>query len=298
MAGSVSLSLVGPRRRSATEPFWVRVTLLTIAGLFLALFLLMPLWVVVSSALKEGLGGYVRALGLPDTVSAIRLTLLVTGIAVPINVAFGLAAAWAIARFEFRGKALLVSLIDLPFSVSPVVAGMLFVLLFGAQGIFGPWLAEHGIRVIFAVPGLVLATLFVTFPFVTRELIPILEAQGPEQDLAALTLGAGPLRTAWHVTLPNVRWGLLYGTLLCTARALGEFGAVSVVSGHVRGRTNTLPLHIETLYNEYQFTAAWAVSSLLVGVAVVTLVARKVLEWQIRRSLRSAQERVTAGGAP
>ncbi|MFZ5491403.1 MAG: sulfate ABC transporter permease subunit CysW [Pseudomonadota bacterium] len=270
-----------PRPHSAvTEAPWLRRLLIGVALLFLASFLLLPLLLVFAEALRNGLATYFAALGDPETLSAMRLTLIAAAIAVPLNLIFGVAAAWAIAKFEFRGKALLISLIDLPFSVSPVIAGLIYVLIFGAQGWAGPWLIEHGIEVIFAVPGIVLATVFVTFPFVARELIPLMQEQGSEQEQAALTLGACGWQTFWHVTLPNIRWGLLYGVLLCNARAMGEFGAVSVVSGHIRGLTNTLPLHVEILYNEYQFAAAFAVASLLAGLALVTLTLKTWLEWR------------------
>ena len=263
-----------------TEAPWLRRLLIAVALAFLASFLLLPLLLVFAEALSNGVATYWAALADPETRAALRLTLVAAGIAVPLNLVFGVAAAWAIAKFEFRGKALLVSLIDLPFSVSPVVAGLIYVLIFGAQGWAGPWLVAHGVEVIFAVPGIVLATIFVTFPFVARELIPLMQEQGSEHEQAALTLGASGWQAFWHVTLPNIRWGLLYGVLLCNARAMGEFGAVSVVSGHIRGLTNTLPLHVEILYNEYQFAAAFAVASLLAGLALVTLGVKTWLEWR------------------
>jgi len=263
-----------------TEAPWLRRLLITIALLFLSSFLLLPLLLVFTEALRNGVATYFAALRDPETLSAMRLTLLAAGIAVPFNLVFGISAAWAIAKFEFRGKALLISLIDLPFSVSPVIAGLIYVLMFGAQGWAGPWFAERNIEIIFAVPGIVLATIFVTFPFVARELIPLMQEQGSEQEQAALTLGASGWQTFWRVTLPNIRWGLLYGVLLCNARAMGEFGAVSVVSGHIRGLTNTLPLHVEILYNEYQFAAAFAVASLLASLALVTLGLKTWLEWR------------------
>ena len=247
---------------------------------FIAFFLVLPLVAVFAEALAKGFGTYDTALTDPDALSAIKLTLLVAAISVPLNVAFGLCAAWAIAKFDFRGKSLLWSLIDLPFSISPVVAGLVYVLLFGAQGWFGPWLVDHGVRIIFAVPGIVLATILVTFPFVARELIPLMQEQGRADEEAALALGASGFRTFVRVTLPNIKWGLLYGVLLCNARAMGEFGAVSVVSGHLRGLTNTMPLHIEILYNEYNFAAAFAVASLLALLALVTLVLKTSLEWK------------------
>jgi sulfate transport system permease protein len=259
------------------EPRGVRWALTAAALAFLGLFLVVPLIAVFAKGLEQGLGVYWAALTDPIAQSAIRLTLLAAVIAVPLNVVFGLAAAWAIAKFKFPGRNLLVTLIDLPFSVSPVISGMIFVLLFGARGLFGPWLQAHDLKVIFAVPGIVLATVFVTFPFVARELIPLMEAQGTDEEEAALTLGASGWQMFWRVTLPNVKWGLLYGMILCNARAMGEFGAVSVVSGHIRGKTNTLPLHVEILYNEYQFAAAFAVASLLCLLAVGTLIAKQAV---------------------
>jgi sulfate transport system permease protein len=274
-------SLALPRYNAAvTEAPWLRRLLIAIALVFLASFLLLPLLLVFTEALRNGVGAYVGALRDPETLSAMRLTVIAAAIAVPLNLVFGVAAAWAIAKFEFRGKALLISLIDLPFSVSPVIAGLIYVLMFGAQGWAGPWLIAHGVEIIFAVPGIVLATIFVTFPFVARELIPLMQEQGSEQEQAAITLGASGWQAFWYVTLPNIRWGLLYGVLLCNARAMGEFGAVSVVSGHIRGLTNTLPLHVEILYNEYQFAAAFAVASLLAGLALVTLGVKTWLEWR------------------
>lgn len=261
-----------------TEPRAVRWLLVGTALAFLALFLILPLVLVLAKALGDGVGAYARAVGDPVALASVRLTLLTTAIVLPVNVVFGIAAAWAIARFRFRGRDFLLTLLDLPFSVSPVIAGVIFVLLFGAGGWFGPFLQDHGIRVIFATPGIVLATLFVTSPFVARELIPLLESQGVAEEEAALTLGAGGWRTFLRISLPKVRWGLLYGVVLCTARAMGEFGAVSVVSGHIRGRTTTIPLHVEMLYNEYHFTAAFAVASLLTLLALVTLVAKERIE--------------------
>ena len=253
------------------EPAWLKVTLIVVALTFFGLFLLLPLVTVFAEALRKGWTVYLAALVEPDALSAITLTLLVAAIAVPLNLVFGVAAAWAITKFDFPGKQLLTTLIDLPFSVSPVIAGLIFVLVFGAQGWFGPWLIENNMKIIFAVPGLVLATVFVTFPFVARELIPLMQAQGREEEEAAVVLGASGWKTFWYVTLPNIKWGLIYGVVLCNARAMGEFGAVSVVSGHIRGLTNTLPLHVEILYNEYQFAAAFAVASLLALLARVTL---------------------------
>jgi sulfate/thiosulfate transport system permease protein len=266
---------------SLTEPRVLRWILLTGALAYLGLFLVVPLLAVFAKALAKGLGAYWSAISDPTALAALRLTCVTAAIAVPLNVLFGLAAAWAIAKFHFRGKHLLMTLIDLPSSVSPAISGMIFVLLFGAQGLFGPWLSSHDIKIIFAVPGIVLATVFVTFPFVARELIPLMQAQGTEEEEAALTLGANGWQTFWRVTLPNVKWGLLYGVILCNARAMGEFGAVSVVSGHIRGRTNTLPLHVEILYNEYQFTAAFAVASLLCLLALVTLIAKAAVERKV-----------------
>ena len=258
-------------RAATRETPVVKWLILGTALTFFAVFLLMPLIAVFVEALRKGWETYVTALVDPDALSALRLTLLAAAIALPLNLVFGVCAAWAIARFEFRGKHFLITLIDLPFSVSPVIAGLIYVLVFGAQGWLGPWLAEHDVKIIFAVPGIVLATVFVTFPFVARELIPLMQAQGKEEEEAAVVLGASGLQTFWHVTLPNVKWGLLYGVILTNARAMGEFGAVSVVSGHIRGETNTLPLHVEILYNEYQFAAAFAVASLLALLALVTL---------------------------
>lgn len=266
------------RSRAITEPALVRWALIGTALVFLGLFLIVPVAVVFTQALAKGLALYWGAIREPDTRAAIRLTLLAAAISVPLNLLFGLAAAWAIAKFEFIGKSVLITLIDLPFAVSPVIAGMIFVLLFGAQGWLGGWLSEHDLRIVFAVPGIVLATTFVTFPFIARELIPVMQAQGTEEEEAALSLGASGWQTFFRVTLPNVKWGLLYGVILCNARAMGEFGAVSVVSGHVRGRTNTLPLHVEILYNEYNFTAAFAVASLLALLALVTLAAKRWVE--------------------
>jgi sulfate transport system permease protein len=275
----VSLPAETPSRSSPLgEPRWVRRCLIAGALGFLLFFLFVPLLLVFTQALGKGVEAYGAAIRDPDTAAAIRLTLLAAGIAVPMNVLFGLAAAWAIAKFEFRGKRLLVTLIDLPFSVSPVVSGMIYVLLFGAHGVLGPWLLAHDVKIIFAVPGIVLATMFVTSPMVARELIPLMEAQGSDEEEAALTLGASGWQTFFRVSLPKIRWGLLYGVVLCNARAMGEFGAVSVVSGHIRGKTNTLPLQVEILYNEYQFAAAFAVASLLALLALVTLAAKSLIE--------------------
>ena len=272
-------------RAATSEGAAVRVALTLIALIYLGLFLVLPLAAVFVQALEKGFGPYFAALAEPDAVSAIKLTLITAGIAVPLNMVFGLAASWAIAKFDFYGKGLVVSLIDLPFSVSPVISGLIYVLLFGLQGLLGPWLSEHDIQIVFAVPGLVLATIFVTFPFVARELIPLMEQQGTEEEEAALLLGASGLTTFWKVTLPNVKWALLYGVILCNARAMGEFGAVSVVSGHIRGQTNTIPLHVEILYNEYNFVAAFACASLLAFLAIVTLVLKSLVEWKTARKL-------------
>jgi sulfate transport system permease protein len=261
----------------------VRWLLVGIGVTFLAAFLVVPLVIVFVNALRDGIGVYLAAVSEPDAVAAIRLTLIVAAIATPLNVIYGLAAAWAIAKFRFGGRNFLVTLIDLPFSVSPVISGMAFVLLFGAHGYFGPWLLERGWKVIFALPGIVLATMFVTAPIVARELIPLLESQGSDEEYSALTLGASGWQTFWRISLPKMKWGLLYGTILCTARAMGEFGAVSVVSGHIRGQTNTLPLHVEILYNEYQFSAAFAAASLMSLLALVTLGAQAWLAWQGER---------------
>ncbi|HVY59224.1 MAG TPA: sulfate ABC transporter permease subunit CysW [Xanthobacteraceae bacterium] len=261
---------------------WI-LTLLALA--FLGFFLILPVCVVFAEAFRRGVGAYLATFADPDAQAAIRLTLIVAAISVPLNLVFGLAASWAIAKFEFRGKSLLITLIDLPFSVSPVVAGLVYVLLFGAQGFLGPWLTAHGLEIIFALPGIVLATVFVTFPFIARELIPLMQEQGTTDEEAALTLGASGLRTFFTVTLPNIRWGLLYGVLLCNARAMGEFGAVAVVSGHIRGVTNTMPLHVEILYNEYNFVAAFAVASLLAMLALATLAAKTFLEWRYGEAL-------------
>ena len=274
--------------RKLSEPRWVRYTLIGIALAFLTLFLVMPLVIVFYEALAKGAEVFVASLTEPDAAHAIKLTLTVAAIAVPLNLVFGLAAAWAITKFEFRGKQFLITLIDLPFSVSPVVAGLIYVLVFGRQGWFGPWLAEHDLKIIFAVPGMVLATVFVTFPFVARELIPLMQTQGTEEEQAALVLGANGWQIFWRVTLPNVKWALLYGVILCNARAMGEFGAVSVVSGHIRGQTNTIPLHVEILYNEYQFTASFAVASILALLAIVTLVLKSIVEWRAERERHAA----------
>ncbi len=267
------------------EPLWVRILLIGIAFAFLTLFLFVPLVAVFYEGLKKGWDVYVTNIIEPDAWSAIKLTLLTAAIAVPLNLVFGVAAAWSIAKFEFRGKNILLTLIDLPFSVSPVISGLIYVLLFGLQGYFGPWLREHDIKILFAVPGIVLATVFVTFPFVARELIPLMQSQGSEEEEAALVLGASGWKTFWHVTLPNIKWGLLYGVILCNARAMGEFGAVSVVSGHIRGETNTIPLQVEILYNEFNIVGAFAVASLLAFLALVTLAIKSFIEWRLHKQL-------------
>jgi sulfate/thiosulfate transport system permease protein len=286
--------------RATGEARAIRWTLTAIALVFLALTLLLPLVLVFTQALSKGLPAYWNAIKEPDALSAARLTLLIASIAVPVNLVFGVAAAWCISKFRFPGKNVLITLIDLPFAVSPVISGMIFVLLFGAHGWFGAWLAEHDIKIIFAVPGIVLATTFVTAPFVARELIPLMQEQGCEEEEAAIVLGAGGWQTFFRVTLPNIKWGLLYGLILCNARAMGEFGAVSVVSGHIRGETNTLPLHVEILYNEYAFAASFAVASVLTLLALVTLALKTLVEWQQRRAtvdpaeLVSTPERIAA----
>jgi sulfate transport system permease protein len=283
---------VAPRavRAAISEPPWVRRTLIVVAFAFLTLFLFVPLAAVFWEALRKGWQVYLAAIVEPDALSAVRLTLVAAAISVPLNLVFGFAAAWAIAKFDFRGKNLLLTLIDLPFSVSPVIAGLIYVLVFGLQGWLGETLRDHDVKIIFAVPGIVLATVFITFPFIARELIPLMQAQGTEQEEAARVLGASGWQILRRVTLPNVKWALLYGVILCNARAMGEFGAVSVVSGHIRGQTNTMPLHIEILYNEYQFAAAFAVASLLAGLALVTLVLKYLVERRVRRQLRAAGE--------
>lgn len=280
-----------PRRRAqagTTESPWVRYTLITVALLFMALFLVLPLAAVFAEALRKGWGAYLDGLREPDAWAAIRLTLITAAIAVPLNLVFGVAAAWCIAKYEFWGKAFLTTLVDLPFSVSPVVAGLTYVLMFGANGWLGPWLQAHDIQIIFAVPGIVLATVFVTFPFIARELIPLMQAQGNDEEQAAMVLGASGWQTFWYVTLPNIKWGLVYGVILCNARAMGEFGAVSVVSGHIRGQTNTLPLHVEILYNEYQSVAAFAAASLLALLALVTLVIKTIAEHRNEQAQKAA----------
>ncbi len=279
-------------RVTVTEPRWVRWTLTGIALTFMLLFLVLPLLAVFVEAMRKGWDTYVAALTEPDAWSAIKLTLLTALIAVPLNLVFGVAAAWAIAKFEFKGKAFLTSLVDLPFSVSPVVAGLTYVLLFGANGWFGSWLEAHDLKIVFAVPGIVLATVFVTFPFIARELIPLMQSQGNDEEQAAIVLGATGWQTFWKVTLPNIKWGLIYGVILCNARAMGEFGAVSVVSGSIRGQTNTIPLHVEILYADFQSSAAFACASLLAFLALITLVLKSIAEW------RAEKERKVAASLP
>lgn len=284
------LTVARRRAISTTESPWIQAVLIAIALVFIALFLVLPLAAVFAEALRKGLGAYWLALLEPDAWAAIRLTLLTAVVAVPLNLVFGVAAAWAIAKYDFLGKSFLTTLIDLPFSVSPIVAGLIYVLVFGAQGWFGPWLAEKNIKIIFAVPGIILATIFVTFPFIARELIPLMQSQGSEEEQAAIVLGASGWQTFWRVTLPNIKWGLIYGVILCNARAMGEFGAVSVVSGHIRGQTNTMPLHVEILYNEYQSVAAFAVASLLALLALVTLAIKTWVEWRHAAEMRELSQ--------
>jgi sulfate transport system permease protein len=289
----IETDLVGRLRLATDETSLVKFGLISVSLLFLSVVLFVPLVAIFTEALRQGLWVYAASFTDPHALSAIRLTLLVAAICVPLNMIFGLAAAWAIAKFQFPGKSILITLIDLPFAVSPVISGLIFVLLFGLRGWFGEWLDSHGLQIIFAVPGVVLATLFVTFPFVAREVIPLMQEQGSDEELAAVSLGASGWQTFWRVTLPNVKWALLYGVILCNARAMGEFGAVNVVSGHVRGKTNTLPLHVEILYNEYNFVAAFAVASLLALLALVTLAAKSVVEWRVQREYKSALEETT-----
>ena len=286
----------GPRMY-LSESRGVRIALIVTALGFLGFFLALPIAMVLTQALKKGYEFYLKSLWDPDALSAIRLTLTVAAVSVPLNLVFGLAASWAITKFDFKGKKFLITLIDLPFSVSPVISGLIFVLLFGAQGVLGDWLGEHNLKIIFSVPGIILATLFVTFPFIARELIPLMQAQGNEEEYAAVTLGANGWQTFWKVTLPNIKWGLLYGVILCNARAMGEFGAVSVVSGHIRGLTNTIPLHVEILYNEYNFTAAFAVASILMFLAFFTLIAKHWVEQRSGKD-RFTADAVTAGKVP
>jgi sulfate/thiosulfate transport system permease protein len=283
-----------PKGRAAVrEPEWVRRSLLAVAILFLGIFVLVPLLTVFEEAFKKGLGVYLASFNDSAALAAIKLTLLVAAIAVPANFVFGVSAAWSISKFDFPGKSLLITLIDLPFAVSPVVAGLIYVLIFGAQGWLGPVLQEHNIKIIFAVPGIVLATIFVTFPFIARELIPLMQSQGSEEEQVALSLGANGWQTLWRVTLPNVRWGLVYGVILCNARAMGEFGAVSVVSGHIRGLTNTIPLHVEILYDEYNFVAAFAMASLLALLALVTLVIKSLVDWHVAAQSVSKEPQIS-----
>jgi sulfate transport system permease protein len=266
--------------RAISEPAWIRWTLISLALIFLSLFLFIPLIAVFTEGLRKGFETYFAAITEPDAISSIKLTLIAAAIALPLNLAFGVSAAWAIAKFEFKGKSILITLIDLPFAVSPVIAGLIYVLIFGLQGWFGEWLLDHDMKVVFAIPGIVLATIFVTFPFIARELIPLMQAQGKEEEEAGLVLGASGWQIFWRITIPNIKWGLLYGVILTNARAMGEFGAVSVVSGHIRGLTNTMPLHVEILYNEYNYAAAFAVASLLAFLALITLALKTYVEWQ------------------
>jgi sulfate transport system permease protein len=285
-----AITLTLPLSSTRLDPIWIRTLLVAISLGTIALFLVLPLTAILQQALAKGWLAYRNSLLQPDTLAALRLTLLTAAIAVPLTTVFGLSAAWSIARFNFPGKSFLITLIDLPFSVSPVIAGLIYVLLFGARGWLGPWLAEHDIKIIFAVPGIVLATLFVTFPFVARELIPLMQELGHEEEEAALTLGASGWQSFFRITLPNIKWGLLYGILLCNARAMGEFGAVSVVSGHIRGLTNTLPLHVEVSYNDYDFVSAFAAASLLAALAVITLIIKTALEWRQNQNLKAARQ--------
>ncbi len=287
---SITVSAAATRNAARRGNAWARRLLILSAWLAFALFLLLPLYMVLSEALKLGFGTFFTSILEPDAISALKLTLIAVGISVPLNLVFGVSAAWCVSKFEFRGKSLLVTLIDLPFSVSPVIAGLIYVLLFGAQGYFGEWLSEHNIQIVFAVPGIILATLFVTVPFVARELIPLMQEQGTQEEEAARLLGANGWQMFWHVTLPNIKWGLIYGVVLCTARAMGEFGAVSVVSGHIRGYTNTLPLHVEILYNEYNHVAAFSVASLLLALALIILLLKQWSEARLSRLKSNADE--------
>lgn len=287
MEQSTFIQQVAPAKNNAVtqsaalqEPRFVRYTLTCIALAFLALFIVLPLVSIFFTAFQKGVDVYIAAITHPDALAAIKLTLTVVAIAVPLNAIFGVMAAWALTKFNFKGKNLLLTIVDLPFAVSPVIAGLVFILLFGSQGLFGDWLFEHDIKIVFALPGIVLATVFVTLPFVARELIPLMQTQGTSEEEASISLGANGFKTFWHVTLPNIKWGLLYGLILCNARAIGEFGAVSVVSGHIRGMTNTMPLHIEILYNEYQFAAAFAVASLMSVIAIITLIVKDIIAWK------------------
>lgn len=289
MAGAIryhASSKIQTREKHVNESPVVRFTLITVAILFIALMIILPLAVVMSEALKKGAAVYWAAIAHEDALAALKLTLITALIVVPLNTIFGVLVAWAISKFKFRGKQLMLTLIDLPFAVSPVIAGLVFVLMFGAQGYLGPMLAEHDIKIIFAVPGIIIATLFITVPFVAREIIPLMQQQGITEEEAAVSLGAKGFQVFWRVTLPNIKWGLLYGIILCNARAMGEFGAVSVVSGHIQGRTNTLPLHVEILYNEYQFSAAFAIASLLMFLAIITLIVKAIVEWREQLQLK------------
>ena len=297
LAKAASPSPVLAWRRATTEPVWVRRLLITVALLFLALFLVLPLVVVVHGAFAEGLKVWLASITEPDAAAAIRLTLGVVLVVVPLNLVFGVMAAWAITKFEFRGKSLLITLIDMPFAISPVVVGLMFVILLGSHGWLGPWLSEQGIRLVFAVPGIILVITFGTLPFIARELIPLMQQQGKDEEEASLTLGANGWQTFWRVTLPNIQWGLIYGVILCNARAMGEFGAVAVISGRIRGETNTMPLHIEVLYNEYLFTSAFAVASLLAGLALVTIVVKSWVEWRAESSVRAANADTVSSGS-
>lgn len=282
--------LGGKNRRAANDPFWLQALLIGVALTFIGVMIVLPLGIVFIEAFRKGIGPYFASFVEPDAWSAIKLTFLAAAIAIPLNLVFGVAASWAIAKFDFKGKSLLITLIDLPFAVSPVISGLIYVLLFGAQGWLGPWLQEHDIQIIFAVPGIVLATVFVTFPFVARELIPLMQQQGSEEEQAALSLGASGWQTFWRVTVPNIKWGLLYGVILCNARAMGEFGAVAVVSGSIRGQTLTVPLQVEVLYNEYNSVAAFAMASLLALLGMVTLVLKTLLEWKVNNELKESLE--------
>jgi len=292
--GQSALSNHGRVQQATHDPLWLRLLMISTTVSFIVIFLVLPLTIIFMEAFRDGLGAYLKSFQDPAGWHAIKLTLIATGISLPLNLVFGVAAAWAIAKFEFKGKSLLITLIDLPFAVSPIISGLIYVLLFGMQGWFGAWLSEHDLQVIFAVPGIVLATIFVTFPFVARELIPLMQEQGTDEELAAISLGASGWQTFVRVTIPNIKWGLLYGVILCNARAMGEFGAVSIVSGHIRGKTNTLPLHIEILYNEYNVVAAFAMASILAMLGLITLVLKSVFEWKVQQQLRETLEPTTA----
>jgi len=284
----------GNSKRAAQDPLWLRALLISISFGFIGLLLLLPIVVVFTEALKGGIQGYLKSFRDPAAWHAIKLTLIASGISVPLNLVFGLAASWAIAKFNFKGRSILLTLIDLPFAVSPVISGLIYLLVFGLQGWLGPWLKAHNLDVIYAIPGIVLATVFVTFPFVARELIPLMQEQGAEEEQAALSLGANGFQTFWRITLPNIKWALLYGVILCNARAMGEFGAVSVVSGHIRGKTNTIPLHVEILYNEYNVVAAFTMASILTLLGLITLAIKTYLEWKVRQELQLTLEPATA----